>query len=43
MNLFSIGLDKLLSTAEVVKVLQKELSEMKPELEAAQASAEEML
>uniref|UniRef100_A0A1B6D8V0 Dynein heavy chain coiled coil stalk domain-containing protein n=1 Tax=Clastoptera arizonana TaxID=38151 RepID=A0A1B6D8V0_9HEMI len=37
------GLDKLLSTAEDVKVLQKELAIMKPQLEAAQIAAGNML
>ncbi|RZF38667.1 hypothetical protein LSTR_LSTR003473, partial [Laodelphax striatellus] len=37
------GLDKLLTTAQEVQVLQKELAEMKPKLEAAQVAAEDML
>lgn len=37
------GLDKLLTTAEDVKVMQIELEEMKPQLESAQVAAQEML
>lgn len=37
------GLDKLLNTAEDVKVMQKELEAMKPQLLAAQGAAQEML
>ncbi|XP_046686978.1 dynein axonemal heavy chain 1-like [Homalodisca vitripennis] len=37
------GLDKLFNTAEMVKVMQKELEEMKPQLESAQVAAQEML
>lgn len=37
------GLDKLLNTAEDVKVMQKELEAMKPQLLAAQEAAQEML
>ena len=37
------GLEKLLNTQEEVKVLQKDLTAMKPELEVAQKNAEVML
>ena len=42
-NRTKTGLDKLLSTAEIVSGLQEELAEMKPQLEKAQVETEETL
>lgn len=43
MNKLQVGLDKLLSTADEVKIMQTELSEIRPIIDAAQIDVEKMV
>lgn len=43
MNKLQVGLDKLLSTADEVKIMQKELADIRPIIDAAQIDVEKMV